>query len=123
VYVADRGNSRIQVFTLAGKYITQGFINRNDGGALTTAGLAFSPDPQQQFIYVADQSNSHIHVVLRKTLEVLDSVGRRSSNPGDFQGLHHIAADSKGNLYTAEAQVGKRAQKFVFTGMSAAATR
>jgi DNA-binding beta-propeller fold protein YncE len=123
VYVADRGNSRIQVFTLAGKYITQGFINRNEGGALTAAGLAFSPDPQQQFIYVADQSNSHIHVVLRKTLEVLYTIGRRGSNPGDFQGLHHIAADSKGNVYTAEAQVGKRAQKFVFTGMSAAATR
>lgn len=120
VYVADRGNSRIQVFTLDGKYTTQGFVNRNDTGALTVAGLAFSPDRQQQFIYAADQSNSHIHVVLRKTLEVLDSFGRRGGNPGDFQGLHHIAADSKGNLYTAEAQVGRRAQKLVFTGMSTA---
>ena len=108
---------------MEGKFITQAFINRNDSGALTAAGLAFSPDPQQQFIYVADQSNSHIHVVLRKTLEVVDSFGRRGGNPGDFQGLHHIAADSKGNLYTAEAQIGRRAQKLVFTGMSAAATR
>ena len=121
VYVADRGNSRIQVFTLAGKYTTQGFINRNEGGALTAAGLAFSPDPQQQFIYVADQSNSHVHVVDRKTLEVLDSFGSRGGKPGEFQALHHVAADSKGNLYTAEAQVGKRAQKFVLKGMSAAA--
>jgi DNA-binding beta-propeller fold protein YncE len=123
VYVGDRGNSRIQVFTLAGKYITQGFVNRNEGGALTTAGLAFSPDAQQQFIYAADQSNSHVHVVLRKTLEVVHTFGRRGADPGDFQGLHHIAADSKGNLYTAEAQVGKRAQKLVFTGMSAPTTR
>jgi DNA-binding beta-propeller fold protein YncE len=123
VYVADRGNSRIQVFTMAGQYITQGFINRNEGAALTAAGLAFSPDAQQQFIYVADQSNSHIHVVLRKTLAVVDSFGRRGSNAGEFQGLHHIAADSKGNLYTAEAQIGKRAQKLVFTGMSSATTR
>ena len=123
VYVADRDNSRIQIFTMEGKYITQVFINRNEGGALTAAGLAFSPDAQQQFMYVADQSNSHIHVVNRKTLEVLSSFGRRGGNPGDFQGLHHIAADSKGNLYTAEAQVGRRAQKLVFTGMSAAAAR
>ena len=123
VYVADRDNSRIQVFSMDGKYTTQAFINRHEGGALTAAGLAFSPDPQQQFIYVADQSNSHIHVVRRKTLEVFHTFGRRSSNPGDFQGLHHIAADSKGNLYTAEAQVGRRAQKLVFTGMSAAASR
>ena len=120
VYVADRGNSRIQVFTMEGKFITQAFINRNEGGALTAAGLAFSPDAQQQFIYVADQSNSHVHVVLRKTLEVVGSFGRRGGNPGDFQGLHHIAVDSKGNLYTAEAQIGRRAQKLVFTGMSAA---
>ena len=118
VYVADRGNSRIQVFTLDGKYLTQGFVNRNDTGALTVAGLAFSPDRQQQFIYAADQSNSHIHVIRRKTLEVVDTFGKRSGSPGDFQGLHHIAADSKGNLYTAEAQVGRRAQKLAFTGMS-----
>ena len=123
VYVADRGNSRIQVFTMEGKFITQAFINRNEGGALTVAGLAFSPDPQQQFIYAADQSNSHIHVVLRKTLEVVGSFGRRGGNPGDFQGLHHIATDSKGNLYTAEAQIGKRTQKLTFTGTSPAAAR
>jgi DNA-binding beta-propeller fold protein YncE len=123
VYVADRGNSRIQVFTPDGKYITQGFVNRNEGGALTVAGLAFSPDPQQQFIYAADQSNSHVHVVLRKTLEVVDTFGRRSSNPGDFQGFHHIAADSKGNIYTAEAQVGRRAQKLVPMRTSTTTTR
>jgi len=119
VYVADRDNSRIQVFTMDGKFTTQAFINRNEGGALTAASLAFSPDAQQQFMYVADQSNSHIHIVQRKTLTVLHSFGRRSATPGDFQGLHHIATDSKGNLYTAEAQVGRRAQKLAFTGMSA----
>lgn len=123
VYVADRDNSRIQVFTMDGKFTTQAFINRNEGGALTAASLAFSPDAQQQFMYVADQSNSHIHIVQRKTLTVLHSFGRRSATPGDFQGLHHIATDSKGNLYTAEAQVGRRAQKLAFTGMSAAAGR
>jgi DNA-binding beta-propeller fold protein YncE len=123
VYVADRDNSRIQVFTMDGKYKTQAFVNRHEGGALTTAGLAFSPDKQQRFIYVADQSNSHIHIVLRSTLEVLQTFGVRSNKPGDFQGLHHIAADSKGNLYTAEAQVGRRAQKLVVTRVPAGSTR
>jgi hypothetical protein len=70
-------------------------------------------------MYVADQSNSHIHVVRRATLEVVDTFGHRGASPGDFQGLHHIAADSKGNLYTAEAQVGRRAQKLVFVGTPA----
>jgi hypothetical protein len=120
VYVGDRDNSRVQVFSLDGKYISQAFINRHEGGALTAAGLAFSSDAEQRFLYVADQSNSHIHIVLRKTLEVVGSFGQRGGNPGDFQGLHHIASDSKGNLYTAEAQVGKRSQKLVFKGMAAA---
>ena len=120
VYVADRNNSRIQVFTIDGAYTTQGFINRHADSASTAAGLAFSPDPQQQFMYVADQGNSRIHVVDRTTLEVLDSFGRNGEQPGDFQALHHIACDSNGNLYTAEAQRGRRVQKFVFKGMAPA---
>ena len=103
VYVADRNNSRIQVFTIDGAYATQGFINRNADSALTAAGLAFSPDPQQQFMYVADQGNSRIQIVDRTTLDVLDSFGRNGEAPGEFRALHHIASDSNGNLYTAEA--------------------
>jgi DNA-binding beta-propeller fold protein YncE len=116
VYVADRTNRRIQVFDLTGKYITQVFINRTEG--VSAAGLAFSPDAQQTYMYVADYGNSHLVVVNRKTLEVLYQVGKRSPAPGDFQGLHNLAADSKGNLYTAEVAPGNRAQKFVFKGMS-----
>ena len=118
VYVADRGNSRIQVFTIDGAYTTQGFINQNADSASTAAGLAFSADPQQQFMYVADQGNSLIHVVDRTTLEVLDSFGSNGEAPGAFQALHHIASDSNGNLYTAEAQRGRRVQKFVFQGVT-----
>ena len=71
-------------------------------------------------MYVADQGNSRIHVVDRQTLEALDSFGRNGAAPGDFQALHHIASDSNGNLYTAEAQRGRRVQKFVFQGMAPA---
>ena len=42
----------------------------------------------------------------------------RSAKPGDFQGIHHLAADSHGNLYTAEVAPGARAQRFAFKGMS-----
>ena len=38
--------------------------------------------------------------------------------PGNFQGIHHIATDSKGNIYAAEVAPGARAQKFDFKGMS-----
>jgi hypothetical protein len=118
VYVADRGNHRIQVFDLNGKYIDQLFINRS--ASQSAAGLAFSPDSEQEFMYVADYGNSHIVVVDRKTLKVLYQFGARSAKPGDFQGIHNIAVDSKGNLYTAEVAPGARAQRFVFKGTGTA---
>ena len=119
VYVADRDINRIQVFTIDGAFQTQAFVNR-DANANTTAGLAFSPDPEQQFLYVGDLGNNHIHVLDRQTLEVLDSFGSHGLEPGQFGGVHHIATDSQGNLYTAEAQDGRRAQKLTFMGMAPA---
>ena len=102
VYVADRPNRRVQVFTPEGKYITQTFINRSGPSPQSAAGLAFSPDTPQQFLYVADYGNSHIAVLDRKTLQLLYQFGQRSEKPGDFQGLHHLAIDSRVNLYTGE---------------------
>ena len=118
VYVADRPNRRVQVFTPDGKYVTQAFINRSGPSPQSAAGLAFSPDEPQQFLYVADYGNSHIAVLDRKSLQLLYQFGQRSEKPGDFQGLHHLAIDSKGNLYTGEVAPGARAQRFVFKGLS-----
>lgn len=123
VYVADRGNSRIQVFSLDGKYVTQVFINRNAPSSATAAGIAFSPDREQQFMYVADYGNSRIVVVDRKRLEVVDQFGEKGPEPGNFRSPHHIATDSKGNLYTAEVVPGARVQRFVFKGMTASDSR
>src|SRR5689334_23355283 len=118
VYVADRPNRRVQVFTPEGKYITQVFINRTGPSAQSAAGVAFSPDKDQQFLYVADYGNSHIAVLDRKTLTVLYQFGQRSDKPVDVQGLHQMAVDSKGNLYTGEVAPGARAQRFIFKGLS-----
>jgi DNA-binding beta-propeller fold protein YncE len=115
VYVADRSNHRIQVFTTDGKFVKQVFIGTN---GQTAAGLAFSPDGQQRFVYVANLGDAQIAVLERKTLEVVSTFGRRGSNSGEFNILHHLAVDSKGNIYTAEIGTNRRAQKFVFTGPS-----
>lgn len=119
VYVADRANQRIQVFTPDGKYVNQVIINRPGPGKSSAAGLAFSTDPEQKYIYVADMGNSHIVVVDRKTRQSLYHFGNRGAAPGDFQGLHNMAVDSKGNIYTAEVAPGARAQRFVAKGMGA----
>ena len=119
VYVADRANRRIQVYTIDGKYITQVFINREGPNGQSGAGIAFSPDKAQQYMYVADYGNSRIVVLDRKSLQELYQFGERSAKPGDFQGIHHIAVDSKGNIYAGEVAPGARVQKFTFKGFSA----
>jgi DNA-binding beta-propeller fold protein YncE len=118
VYVADRANRRLQLFTPEGKYLKEMFVNRAGPASDSVCGLAFSPDKKQKFLYLSDLGNSHIVVVERKTLEILYQFGKRGPQPGNFQGLHHIAMDSKGNLYTAEVAPGARAQRFNFEGMS-----
>jgi hypothetical protein len=122
VYVADRQNRRIQVFTVAGRYVTQGFINRRGPNPRTGSGLAFSPDPEQRFMYVGDFDNGQVVIVDRRTLDVVGGFGSRSGRPGDFQSLHNLATDSKGNLYTAEVAPGARVQKFLIRPAPSAGT-
>jgi hypothetical protein len=114
VYVADRSNQRVQVFDAAGKYLNQAKIGTM---GQTAAGVAFSPDAQQQFLYVANLADSQIVVLDRKTLQTMTTFGRNGAAPGEFQTLHHLAVDSKGNIYTAEIGRGRRAQKVTFTGL------
>ena len=116
VYVCDRDNRRIQVFTVDGTYRAQLFINRAAESRRSASRVAFSPDPEQRFMYVAD-FNSRVVVVERETLEILDAFGSEGSRPGQFQGTHHLAADSDGNLYVAESSPGSRVQKFVLRGV------
>ena len=118
LYVVDRSNRRVQLFTSEGKYLTQLFVNRAGPSGGSASGLAFSPDKGQQFLYISDYGNSHVVVVDRKKLEVLYQFGKRGAQPGNFQGIHHIAVDSKGNLYAAEVAPGARVQRFIFKGLS-----
>ena len=127
VYVSDRGGKRVQVFTLDGKFVAQVFIGRECkapqcGNGTTAASTAFSTDPEQRFLYVGNRSQSKVMVFDRKTLELLDSFGQRGSAPGEFGTLHHMAADSKGNLYVTEVTPlrpeNRRIQKFTLMGMS-----
>ena len=121
VYVSDRGGKRVQVFTVDGKYVTQVFIGRECkspgcGNGTTAASAVFSPEPAQRFMYVGNRSQGKVMVFNRRTLELLDSFGQPGSAPGEFGTLHHMAADSKGNLYISEAAPlrpeNRRVQKF-----------
>jgi DNA-binding beta-propeller fold protein YncE len=116
VYVADRINNRIQMFTRAGAFLRQVRVT-NEGSDVVPvpAGFAFSPDERQQFLYVVDSGAMRVVIFERATMRQIGAVGSRGASPGEFDIVHHMAVDSKGNLYTAEIVNQRRAQKLVLT--------
>ena len=121
VYVCDRANDRLQVFQPDGKFVKEAFFAKNTKGAGSVWDFVFSKDPDQKFIMVTDGQNERVRVILRDTLEELTSFGDGGRQPGQFYGVHSIASDSKGNLYTTETYEGKRVQKFIYKGISSVA--
>jgi DNA-binding beta-propeller fold protein YncE len=116
VYVCDRVNDRIQVFRKDGTYVKEAFYDKATLRSGSVWDLTFSRDPQERYLYVADGVNEKIRVVDRNTLEVLTSFGDGGRQPGQFYGVHNLATDSRGNLYTSETYNGARLQRFVFKG-------
>jgi DNA-binding beta-propeller fold protein YncE len=117
VYVCDRQGDRVQVFTAEGKFVKEQFYARQTLGSGSAWDIAFSRDPQQRFMFLADGQNEKVRIILRETLEEISNFGDGGRQPGQFYGVHSIAVDSKGNLYTTETYEGKRVQKFVYKGI------
>ena len=64
------------------------------------------------FLYIADGVNDKIWILERKSLAVVGAIGQMGRQAGQFRGINSISVDSAGNLYTAEANDGKRIQRF-----------
>ena len=118
LYVADRKNDRIQVFHKDGTFVTEKVIAPETLGDGSIWEFAFSRDPGQKYMYVSDGKNEKIYILDRKSLEVLTSFGDGGRQPGEFFGVHSIATDSKGNIYTTETYEGRRVQKFTYRGLA-----
>jgi len=122
VYVCDRVNDRIQVFEKSGKFVKEKQIKPQTKGDGSVWDIAFSKDPQQKYIYLADGKNERIYVMDRQTLEIITEFGDGGRQPGMWFAVHSIATDSKGNIYTTETYEGKRIQKFAYKGIGSVAT-
>lgn len=113
VYVCDRVNDRIQIFTREGKFLKEFFIRKETLGNGSVYDLAFSADEGQRYLLVADGENNVIWTVRRSDGEILGTTGHAGRNAGQFHHVHEVVSDSHGNLYTGEVETGKRVQKFV----------
>jgi len=113
VYVCDRVNDRMQVFTKQGKFVKEFFVRPQTLGIGSVWQFAFSTDENQNFLLVADGENNVIWTVRRDDGTVVGQTGHNGRNAGQFHWVHQIVSDSQGNLYTGEVDTGKRIQKFV----------
>ena len=137
MYVCDRGNNRLQVFDTkdpnlgkpcsnpTGEVGKCGFVaeqliseHTNSPPPGTSVSLNFSRDAAQTCLYVGDNSNMTIYILNRSNLQELGRLGRQGRQVGQLHWLHQVSTDSKGNIYTAEVDVGKRIQKFIHYGES-----
>ena len=113
VYAADRNANRIQVTTKQGKFVKEFILAPTTGVGGSTGGVMFSPDKQQRLLYISDLTNNHIWFLNREDGKVVGRMGSMGENGGQFFGLHMIAVDSKGIIYTGEVFAGERVQRFL----------
>jgi DNA-binding beta-propeller fold protein YncE len=117
IYVCDRQNNRVQVFQTDGTFVHEGYYAPATLGDGSTWDIAFSPDPEQSFFYVADGKNSRIRIIDRQTMREVSTVGTGGRYAGQFQAVHSIDTDSQGNLYATETYEGRRLHKFIYMGI------
>jgi DNA-binding beta-propeller fold protein YncE len=117
VYVCDRRNDRIQIFHKDGTFVREVFLEPKTLRSGSVWDIAFSSDPNQTYMYVANGVNEKIYVLERRTMQLLTSFGDGGRLPGQFYGCHNLAVDSKGNLYVAETYQGARVQRFLYKGV------
>ena len=128
VYVCDRTSNRVQVFDKSGKFIKEAVIAKATGGETVALGagataivsvrgsvwdVAFSNDPAERYLFVADGVNKKVRILDRTTLTEVGSFGSGGRYPGQFLAVNTIATDAAGNVYTGETHHGQRVQKFV----------
>jgi DNA-binding beta-propeller fold protein YncE len=113
VYVCDRTNDRVQVFTKDGKFVKEYAFEPETLGPGSTWGITFSSqDPDQKYAIMTDGTNNQIVVWRVADGQIVGRFGRAGHNAGQFSWVHYAKTDSKGNLYSGEVDVGKRMQKW-----------
>jgi DNA-binding beta-propeller fold protein YncE len=112
LFVCDRANNRIQVFRKDGAFVRQIVLEADTRGSGSVWDLIAADDTTQRYLLVADGSNNQVYVMERETGRRVGAFGRNGRHAGDFHWVHNIAVDSRGTVYTAEVDTGKRAQKF-----------
>ena len=127
VYIGERGQNRIQVFTTDGTFLQEFYVSPNTpaqrgacGGVTTVKGspcgtvykAAMSKDPQQKYMFVADGHDDVIWILDRQSGKTLGYLGGHGRLAGQLFFPNSVGTDSHGNVFTGEVRNSKRIQKF-----------
>jgi len=115
VYVCDRVNDRIQVFRKDGTFVREWVYLKDTLGSGSVWDLYLWPDRDQTYLINVDGGNNEFRVVRRSDGEVVGTYGRYGRMAGQFYGVHNVAIDSRGNVFTSEVFEGKRIQRWKVT--------
>ena len=113
VYVADRGNARLQIFDSNGQFIAEwkgNSLGRPWAVRISPAGNLFIVDGGDQAQFWPDRARV---LELDPEGEILASFGSYGDAPGQFVWPHTIALGRNEELYIGEVETGMRVQKFV----------
>lgn len=116
VYVSDRQGDRVQVFDKLGNFKRNIWVRTGTPALPDRRGTAwwvdFSRDPEQKYLYVMNGRNEQVHILEHASGEILSSFGRPGHQLGNFTHGHSLAIDSRGNMYVAETNYGRRVHRF-----------
>ena len=90
VYVCDRTSNRLQIFKTDGTFVREIYTQRDSRGDGSVWDVAFSRDPQQRYLYVADGRNQKLRIFDRAEHDRADDVrqGRALSRRVVFAAQH-----------------------------------
>jgi peptidylamidoglycolate lyase len=118
VYVADRENDRVQIFSADGRFIRQirsREMGRPYGLALLSDGMIVVADGGEQPESGPDRSGV---AILSNDGQVLQRIGRYGNYDGQFRMAHAVAVDAQDNVFVVDI-TGQRVQKFTFANRGA----
>jgi DNA-binding beta-propeller fold protein YncE len=112
LFVCDRVNDRIQVFTPGGKYLRQFFFNQRIAGSSGSTWDAAPVPGRPDLILVLDGTNSEIALLDKHAGKVVSSYLSKGRYAGQMIWPHQVAIDREGRLYVAEVGGAARIQRF-----------
>ncbi len=113
VYVCDRPNDRVQVFTKAGVFVKEFIYVPATRGPGSEWDLRFYPLGLETYLMHDDGTNMVYRLTNPQTGAIVGQFGHNGRNAGYFHWNHKFGVDSMGNLFTGEVDTGKRIQKLV----------